>query len=288
MDILIASEAGFCFGVRRALDTAREAADEHGRIYSLGPLIHNRQVVEDLSGRGVEVVEDAACVPPGCVAMIRTHGAGPATYAEAKARDITLIDATCPFVARVQKAAARYQAEGYQVLVLGERDHPEARAIVEHTGGQATIVESAAEVDNLSITHRVAVVCQTTQRLENLQELIVALLPQARELLIENTICDATTKRQLAALDVARTVDLMVVVGGTHSANTSRLAQICAGAGTPTRHIETADEIQDEWLAGVKRVGVTAGASTPDEAIQDIVARLESLEASRPVKKRSK
>jgi len=157
LDILLASESGFCFGVRRALDTAREATEEHGRIYSLGPLIHNRQVVEDLAARGVEVVADLVRVSPGSVAMIRTHGAGPETYTDAHTRDIKLIDATCPFVERVQKAAARYQTKGYQVLVLGEADHPEARAIVEHTGGAATIVQGAEDLANLNIGRRVAV-----------------------------------------------------------------------------------------------------------------------------------
>jgi 4-hydroxy-3-methylbut-2-enyl diphosphate reductase len=275
LDIFLASEAGFCFGVRRALETAGEASERHGHIYSLGPLIHNRQVVEDLAARGVEVVDDITCVPAGSVAMIRTHGAGPAAYEAAEERQIQIIDATCPFVARVQKAADLYQSEGYQVLVLGEADHPEARAIVEHTGGQATIVQGADDIADLKISRRVAVVCQTTQRLENLQELTNALLPQVHELRIANTICDATTKRQSAALEVARNVDLMIVVGGTHSANTTRLAQICAATGTPTHHIETAAEVRDEWLADIQRVGVTAGASTPDEAIEAVVQRLQ-------------
>ena len=275
MEILLASEAGFCFGVRRALDTAREASQQHGHIYSVGPLIHNRQVVEDLATRGVEVVDDLACVPPGSVAMIRTHGTGPDTYSEAQSRSIEIIDTTCPFVERVQRAAAHYQTKGYQVLVLGEPDHPEARAIVEHTGGAATIVQDADDLAGLALRRRVAVVCQTTQRLENLQALVAALLPQVTELRVQNTICDATKNRQSAALEVAQVVDLMLVIGGKHSANTTRLAQICAATGTPTQHIETAAEIDSKWLEGVARVGITAGASTPDEAIEAVVARLE-------------
>ena len=245
-----------------------------GRLYSLGPLIHNQQVVEGLREQGLEPIESIDDAPEGAVVMLRTHGVGPAVYARARERDLEVIDATCPFVARAQREAARLREAGYRVLVLGEPDHPEAQAIREHTGGHATIVERPADLDPMQLEGRVAVVCQTTQRLQALRELVDALLPHVSELVVAKTICDATTQRQDAALRMAQRVDFVIVIGGRHSANTTRLAQICADAGRPTHHVETADEIDCSWFEGVDRVGVTAGASTPDEAIQATIERL--------------
>jgi 4-hydroxy-3-methylbut-2-enyl diphosphate reductase len=272
-------EAGFCFGVKRALQLANEATERHPEVACLGPLIHNRQVVEDLEERGMRVVETIEEVPPGSAALIRAHGAGPVVYEAARTREVDLTDATCPFVRRVQQAAARFAEDDYQVLVLGEREHPEAQAIVAHAGGRATIVEDAGELDGIETTDRVAVVCQTTQRLDKLQELVTALLPRIAELRVANTICDATSKRQKASVGVAERVDLMLVIGGYHSANTNRLAQICQATGTRTEHIETADELRGDWLEGVETVGITAGASTPPEAVEAVRRRLVDLAA---------
>ena len=274
MDIILADQAGFCFGVRRAIERAQEETARRGTLYSQGPLIHNRQVVEGLRGRGLEPIEHIEDAPTGSTVMLRTHGVGPSVYEKAQERELEVIDTTCPFVARAQREAARLHEAGYQVLVLGEPDHPEAQAIREHTGGAAYIVEGAHDLEALDLGKRLAVVCQTTQRLAALEELVLALLPQAQELVVANTICDATTQRQNAALRMAREVDLVVVIGGKHSANTTRLAQICADTGTPTHHIETADEVDCAWLQGVSRVGVTAGASTPDDIIAQAIERL--------------
>ncbi len=279
MEVIIAEQAGFCFGVRRALQLAEEATAEYGKVYSLGPLIHNHQVVASLAEAGLEVADEIVAVPEAAVAMIRAHGAGPEVYQQAPARGIQIIDATCPFVARVQREAAAFAEQGYQVLVLGEPDHPEARAIVAHAGGQAVIVQDCQDLADLQLGDKVAVVCQTTQHLANLQDLVAALVPRAGELRVANTICEATTKRQHASLTVAHQVDLMIVVGGYHSANTRRLAQICRATGTPTYHIETAEEIESEWLKEVEQVGVTGGASTPQQAIEAVAVRLREIAA---------
>jgi 4-hydroxy-3-methylbut-2-enyl diphosphate reductase len=277
MEIVIVSEGGFCFGVRRAMKMAEETVAVHGAGATLGPLIHNKEAVERLESQGLRAVQDVAEVKPDEVVMLRTHGTGPKTICDLRERGVHIVDATCPFVARAQREAARFQREGYQVLVLGEPDHPEARGIAEHTGEAAIIVESAADLSKLEIQKKVAVVCQTTQRLDNLQALVHDLLPLVTELCVANTICDATTKRQEASLTVAREVDLMIVIGGKHSANTTRLAQICQEAGTPTHHIETAAELQPAWLEGVGTVGVTAGASTPDWVIEEVVEKLKEV-----------
>jgi 4-hydroxy-3-methylbut-2-enyl diphosphate reductase len=277
MEILLADHAGFCFGVRRALEMAEEATRKHERVHALGPLIHNPQVVQRLERQGLVISEQPETLPAGSVAMVRAHGAGPAVYELAAARGITLLDATCPFVARVHRKAAQFARHGYQVLVLGDPNHPEAEGILAHTRGKAAIVESPADLASLRLRRRVAVVCQTTQTLEALRALVDALLPQVQELIVANTICDATANRQEASLALARQVDLMIVIGGYHSANTRRLAEICAATGTATHHIEEAAELQEEWLTGVTKVGVTAGASTPAEAIEAVVERLVSL-----------
>lgn len=280
MEIILVSEGGFCFGVRRAMKMAEELIQRHGHGVTLGPLIHNKEAVERLESQGLRVSDSVETIEPGEVVMVRTHGTGPRAICDLQERGVTIVDATCPFVARAQREAAQYQAEGYQVLVLGEPDHPEARGIAEHTGEAATIVESEADLASLKLQRKIAVVCQTTQRLDRLQALVQVLLPLVTELRVANTICDATTKRQEASVRVAREVDLMIVIGGKHSANTTRLTQICAEAGTPAHHVETADELQPAWLEGVEKVGVTAGASTPDWVIEEVVGRLEELSRS--------
>ncbi len=277
MEVSIVEECGFCFGVRRAIKMANEATCEHNRVYSLGPLIHNRQVIEELAEAGLTVADDLNEVPDGAPLMIRAHGAGPEVYQQAEARNMRIIDATCPFVDRVQRKARQFTEMGYQVLVLGEAEHPEPRAIVEHSQGQAIIVEGSQDLKKLSLDANVAVVAQTTQPRDSLEALVVALLPQVEELIVANTICEATTTRQQASVAKARQVDLMIVVGGYHSANTRRLAQICRATGTATHHIETAAELDPQWLNGVVTVGITAGASTPLEAVQAVAQRLREI-----------
>lgn len=273
MRVVVAPHAGFCFGVRRAIEMARRAVAEGRPVYSLGPLIHNRQAVDNLGRQGLTPVEDPDDVPAGARVMIRTHGAGRDVYERLRARGMEIIDATCPFVTRAHDAARRFHEEGYQVLVLGDREHPEAQGIVQQTDGAAVIVSRSEDVDHLALSSRVAVVCQTTQRRDNLLALIEAVLPRVQELRVANTICDATTQRQRASAELARAVDVMIVVGGYHSANTRRLAEICAAAGTPTHHVEVAEELRPEWFAGASVVGITAGASTPDDVLRAVAHR---------------
>lgn len=277
MEIIVSDHAGFCFGVQRSIEMAEKALHEPDELRCVGPLIHNTHVVAELEARGLLVVDSMQDVPVNGSSMIRAHGTGPGAYEDAEARGITLIDATCPFVQRAQKAAAAMAEEGYQVIVVGERDHPEARGIVEHSGGRAAVVEEPAEVDSLELRNRIGIVAQTTQSAEKLAQVIAKVVPHTRDLRIANTICDATSQRQAAALEVAQQVDVMLVIGARHSANTTRLAEICAASGTPAHHIESADEIEASWIEGVARVGVTGGASTPVAAISETVARVEEL-----------
>jgi (E)-4-hydroxy-3-methyl-but-2-enyl pyrophosphate reductase len=278
MKVIRAENAGFCFGVRRAMKLAFEAAANSEKlIYSLGPLIHNPQQVECLAQKGVQVVSDLDSLGPGDTLIIRSHGTGPVVLEEAKAKNLTIVDATCPFVVKAQRLAQRLAAEGYQVVILGEGDHPEVIGIMGFAGNDARVVENATDVHNLPTKKRVGIVAQTTQSFDNFRDVVCALLEKSDELKVFNTICHATTRRQEAALDIARKVNLMIVIGGYNSANTSRLASLCVQSGVPTYHIETAGELEASWLEGMATVGVTAGASTPEWIIEDVIHRLEAL-----------
>jgi small subunit ribosomal protein S1 len=279
MKIIRAENSGFCFGVRRAMRLALEAAEvSNENIYSLGPLIHNPQQVEFLTRRGVKVASDLDLLSPGDTLIIRSHGTSPDVLEKARAKALAIIDATCPFVLKAQKLAGLLADEGYQVVIVGESDHPEVIGLRGFAGDEAQVVEKAGDVKELSVKPRIGVVAQTTQSLGNFREVVGALLEKSDELKVFNTICHATTHRQQSALDIAGKADLMIVIGGYNSANTNRLASLCTQSGVETHHIETADQLEASWLEGVSTVGVTAGASTPEWIIEDVIERLEDLE----------
>jgi 4-hydroxy-3-methylbut-2-en-1-yl diphosphate reductase len=278
VEIVVARYAGYCYGVERALRITEEALERaEGPVASLGPIIHNPSVVGKLQKRGVRVVDDAAQATDGTL-IVRTHGVPPDVVEGARARDLTLVDATCPFVAVAQRKAASLRESGYAVVILGERDHPEVVGLEGFAGDGAVVVEDAAGLPLTQLSGmRVGVVVQTTQTQDNLASVAAALAPVARELLVFNTICDATEKRQSAACELAAEVDVVVVVGGRNSANTARLAQLCRAMESRTYHIESAAELAPGWFVGARRIGVTAGASTPDEEIEATVAALRAL-----------
>jgi len=277
-EIVVAPYAGYCYGVERALRLAQEASGAVPTpIHTLGPIIHNPSVVERLAQQGIDAVDSLDAIAKGSV-IIRTHGVPPGVVAEARRRGLEVIDATCPFVTVAQRKASELQEKGYVPVILGERDHPEVIGLTACAGEKAIVVEDAGELALGAVRgRRVGVVVQTTQTRENLSRVAAALAPLARELLVFNTICDATEKRQAAARELAATVDAMVVVGGRNSANTTRLASLCRELQPRTWHIEHAAELQGEWLAGRLRIGVAAGASTPEEEIEATVARIREL-----------
>lgn len=278
MKIIQAKNAGFCFGVKRAMKLAsKAAADSANPVYSLGPLIHNPQQVEYLAKRGVRVVSDLDTPNAGDTLIIRSHGTSPEVLEEAKDKGFVTVNATCPFVMKAQKFAQQLSAEGYQVIIVGEGDHPEVIGIMGFAGADAHVVEKASDMTNLPIKSRVGIIAQTTQSFNNFREVVAALLEKSDELKVFNTICHATSERQESALDIARKVDMVIVVGGHNSANTSRLASLCTQAGVVTHHIETADELQASWLENIMAVGVTAGASTPEWIIEAVIDKLRAL-----------
>lgn len=277
MEIVLAKSAGFCFGVRRATQMAFDAAAKHEHICSLGPVIHSPQVVKGLAEQGVEVVSNVEDIPPGSV-IIRSHGITFDEMEKIREKELSVVDATCPFVKKAQEYAAVLSKEGYTIVIVGELEHPEVQGIVSFSGGQeAHVVADAAQAAELPRMRKVGVVAQTTQLYENLKEIMDVCLEKSQELRVFNTICDATSVRQNEAREIARTVELMFVIGGHASANTSRLARICKEIQPQTWHIETTEEIDPEWFEGVKKVGVTAGASTPRWLIDEVVARIAEL-----------
>jgi 4-hydroxy-3-methylbut-2-enyl diphosphate reductase len=286
VEIIIADEAGVCFGVKRATEIAFEAADEAEKpVFTFGELIHNPQVVERLRGAGVapvETVDEAA----KATVVIRSHGLPPDTYRAVEAKAARLIDATCPIVKAQQHDAEFLAGEGYRVVIIGDRNHPEVQAVAGYAGPDAVIIDSVEEAARMDRHGKVGVVIQTTHRLDECEEIIGALLPKARELRVFNTLCNATSVRQDAARELAGYVDVMLIVGGRNSANTTRLAEICAEVTDRSHHVETADELDPKWFEGAGRVGITGGASTPDWIIEGVVARLIEFEDATVVDRR--
>jgi len=277
LKIIRASSAGFCFGVRRAFSLAFEAADRYSPVYSLGPLIHSPQVVKRLQERGVEVVEDVDGLSEGVV-IVRSHGVTAEKMEEILASAMDVVDATCPFVKKAQEYAAMLRNEGYSVVLVGEKDHPEVQGIISYAeNGNVYVVADFKEASSLPRKRKMGIVAQTTQSYENLRQIVDVCLEKSLELRVFNTICDATSIRQEEARSIARRSDMVLIVGGFNSANTTRLAQICREIQPHSQHVETADQIDPEWFEGVEVLGITAGASTPAWIIDEILEKVEKL-----------
>lgn len=277
MQIVLAQSAGFCFGVKRAVNMAFKAAEEDGNICSLGPLIHSPQLVKRLELEGISVINDINAVADQSV-IVRSHGITRQEEEYLHAHELKVVDATCPFVKKAQKYAGLLGAEGYSVVIVGEKEHPEVQGILSYVQDAEVFVTADVETaEQIPLGKRVGLVAQTTQAYENFSSIALKLLERSKELRIFNTICDATSVRQNEARELAAAVDVMLVIGGYNSANTNRLARICREIQSNTYHIETADEISVSWFDGIQKVGITAGASTPEWIIREVVVKLEKI-----------
>jgi len=277
MEIILSKEAGFCFGVKRALKlTLKTLANEKGHVYTMGPLIHNPQAVEDLKNKGVLVAESLDEIKSGVV-VLRSHGVPPKLYQQILDTGLKIVDAVCPNVKLVQKLVAQLKQNGYTVVVVGEKNHPEVMSVPGIVEGETLVIENIEQAAGLPWVKRLGVVAQTTQTCEHFRKIISVLLHRTFELRTYHTICEAAEKRQQNSLDIAKQVNMMLVIGGKNSANTSRLAQVCAMSGCTTHHIETAAEIQSEWLKGIEKIGITAGASTPPWIIDEVMDKLTAI-----------
>lgn len=276
MKVTIAEACGFCYGVRRAVDMASQA--ETG-TKTLGPIIHNPQVVASLSAQGVAPVDSLDEVGDGETVLIRSHGVGPSVYEEASRRGIRVIDATCPHVKKAQQDAKKIVEEGKNLVIIGEKAHPEVISISQWGANRAIIIDREIEAEQIPFSESLGVVVQTTFSQEQFKRIAEILKTKTNDLDVHMTICTATQQRQNAAVELAGKVDAMIVVGGRNSANTGRLAQVCREQGCPTYHIETAAELDTAAFRGMNHIGITAGASTPDWIIQEVVDIMENLQA---------
>jgi len=272
--VVTAKRAGFCFGVRRAVDIAFDAANKGGKVYTLGPIIHNPQVIERLTAQGVAPIEsiDNRRIK---TLIIRTHGVTKEISERLSKKSYAVIDATCPFVKKAQHYARLLQEEKYQVVIIGDKEHPEVIGLMSYAGPDCIVINRDLPLPKLK--SRVGVVVQTTQPVAVLKRFIAECVDQVKELKVFNTICNSTALRLKETKRIAKDVDVVIVVGGKNSANTTQLAKFCVSMSVPTFHIETAKEIRKDWFEGVKKVGITAGASTPNWIIEEVADRIRDM-----------
>ncbi len=278
MKVIVAEKCGFCPGVRNAISTAEKVlARQGGRdpVYSLGPIIHNPNEVDRLAEAGLYTVESVDQIPSGTV-LIRSHGAAPDQIEQLHNKGVTIIDATCVLVKRLQKIARQLEEEGYQVVILGEPNHPEVRAVKGHLKN-ALVITDKDDLSKIPPGGRLGIVCQTTQSPEQFGAMLGAIAEGPfMELKVINTLCRESCKRQESAVQLCQQVDVMFILGGLHSANTRRLAELCRKFNPHTYHLETWQGLDPAVLTGHQTAGVTAGASTPDWVIEEFVKNLEA------------
>ncbi len=275
MKVIVAKTAGFCFGVKRAVDMAFEMAKKKQKgVYTLGPIIHNPQVIKKLSDKGIAPMEDISKLGIKTI-IIRTHGIPLHLMNKISAAGYTIVDATCPFVKKAQHYAKLLNEEGYQVIILGDMKHPEVQGLMSYAGEDALVVDGKKSLPR--IKRNVGIVVQTTQPIEALKKLFGKVIGQAKEVKVYNTICSSTALRLKETEEMSKRVDAMIVVGGKNSANTTQLAMLCQSLSVPTYHIETASELSPKWMQGIKKVGITAGASTPDWIIKDVIKKVRAI-----------
>ncbi|MEW6107876.1 MAG: 4-hydroxy-3-methylbut-2-enyl diphosphate reductase [Nitrospirota bacterium] len=277
MEIIVAKRAGFCFGVKRAIDITFDIAKKNREgVYTLGPLIHNPQVIERLKSEGIFPVDMDDIGKRDIKAMIiRTHGIPYHLHDNMLTYGFKLIDATCPFVKKAQHYAKLLKESGYQVVILGDSNHPEVKGLVSYAGEDVIVLDENTPLPKLK--SKVGIVVQTTQPVEALKKVLSNIIEHVKEAKVYNTICSSTALRLKETADMARKVDVMIVVGGKNSANTTQLANLCMSLGVKTYHVETASEIENEWFDNIRKVGITAGASTPNWIIKEVEKRIRYI-----------
>ncbi|MBI4654841.1 MAG: 4-hydroxy-3-methylbut-2-enyl diphosphate reductase [Nitrospirae bacterium] len=275
MQIIVAEKGGFCFGVKRAIDMVFNLAKETKEgVYTFGPLIHNPQVVNDLMMKGIKITEDVHSLDIKTL-IIRTHGVPPKVYEEISKMGYKVVDATCPFVKKAQHYTRKLKDEGYQVIILGDRDHPEVRSLLGFAGDDAVVVKGNETIPPLK--KRVGIIAQTTTPLNALKKLVGEVVGLAKEVKVHNTICNSTSLRLEETRNLAKEVDIMIIVGGRDSANTTQLANLSREICPMVCFIEGAGELKDEWFTAVGKVGITGGASTPRWVIDEVAEKIKKF-----------
>jgi (E)-4-hydroxy-3-methyl-but-2-enyl pyrophosphate reductase len=276
--IILAKNAGFCFGVRRAIELAEQALEKGRRVYCLGSIIHNPQVVGHLEKKGMRFVKSIARIPAGSIFIVRSHGVAPDIIKKLEKKKVKIIDATCPFVGKAQQAAQKFFEEGKRVVIFGDKDHAEVVGINGYAANKAEVVLAAQEIRNIHQTDTVGILSQTTQKKDNFQKLVQDLKKMKAKIAVADTICNDSSKKKEEVKKIAKRVEVMIVVGGKESNNTKKLAEASRLAGAKTYHIETAAEIKPSWLKNAKKIGLAAGASTPDWIIDEVILRIMNFE----------
>lgn len=279
MKIELAKSAGFCFGVKRAVDTVYRLLEQGNKeVYTLGPIIHNEQVVDDLSARGVKVAEAPADLPASkkneATMVIRSHGVSQKIVKQLKEQGIAFEDATCPFVKKIHHTVSEYSGKGYFIIIIGSPLHPEVQGILGWAGEAGTVIESREEAEAFLLpkcNKKICIVAQTTFNYKKFQELVEIISKKGYDILAVNTICNATSTRQKEAESLAERSDAMIVIGGTHSSNSRKLYEICKNQCANTFFIQTVDDLEEISFDSFTSLGITAGASTPNTIIQEVL-----------------
>ncbi len=281
MKIIKAQEMGFCFGVRRAIRRAEHAINiiPASDIYMLGEIIHNPQVTKKFKEKGITVVEEISEVPSHKYLITRAHGVSKNEKSYAKKHNIRLIDTTCPYVKKLHQIAFSLKNEGYQIVIFGDAGHPEIRSLLSYINNKALVIQSTQKIKSQkhNFVNKIGLLSQTTKDIKQLYKIIKELFKYTEELRIFNTICKATRLRQEATEKLAKTVDLMLIIGGLNSANTNRLAYLSKKIGVETHHIEDEKQLNSNWFKDKERIGITSGASTPDYITKKIILEIEKL-----------
>jgi len=274
MEVIIAENAGFCFGVQRAVNIALDSAKQ-SKVYTLGPLIHNPPMVEEMRKRGVIPLGKDSSVA-GKRIIIPSHGISPEILAKVKNQAEDIIDASCPYVIKAQQEARKLEKQGYELVIIGDKNHPEIKGILGSLKKLPLVVKDVSQIPDKRFS-KVGIIAQTTMDENTFRRIVKEISRRAKETKEINTICSATSERQKATLNLLNKVEVILVVGGYNSANTGRLVQICREEGKPCYQVERAEEIRAEWFKGKSKVGITAGASTPEWIIKDIAGQLKGL-----------
>lgn len=281
MKVLVAENSGFCLGVKNAIKLTEQTLADKEHVYSLGPIIHNDEVVEKLEKAGLKSVEEVEQIPAGATVLIRSHGATLEQLKKIKEKGLNIANATCVLVKRVQKIAQTLQEQGYKTVIIGDKEHPEVEAIVGFAC-DAVVIADSADVHKLSKNKKLGIICQTTQSPDHFAQAVGAIVEQGfLELKIINTLCKEAIKRQDSAVDLCKKVDIMFILGGLHSANTRKLAELCKKYNNQSFHLQNWKELDKNLLSGKYTAGVTAGASTPDWIITEFVENLKAFEPGR-------
>ena len=274
MEVTVAKSAGFCFGVKRAVEMVQEEAKKEQKVYTLGSIIHNEQVVEGFAKKGVQVLDsvDELQEDEKATVIIRSHGITKQMFQQLKQKKVRIVDATCPFVKKIHNIVQEKKAEGYQIIVVGNAKHPEVEGTCGWCDNQCKVVETLSEAENCTLKagEKVCVVAQTTFNYKKFEDIVDILSKKSYDILVMNTICNATEERQTEAGTIARLSDAMIVIGGKHSSNTQKLYEICKAECLNTHFIQTLDDLDLKLFQSFRSVGITAGASTPNKIIKEV------------------